>query len=106
MSFLMLGTVAWQRGRAPQLFFIRSRTRSAVVLLSTVTGLSTGTSGGFTEPHSVVMSLAPAGIAASAATAVIRAVQQDSRLAWFMTFLPLRRGAAGAIVYRRLACER
>src|SRR5262249_50744895 len=60
-SFLTLGTVFIQRGRTPQFVFIRSRTKSAVVLVSTFTGLSSGTGGGFTVAHSVVMSLACTG---------------------------------------------
>src|SRR6516165_2333163 len=60
MSFLTVGTVATQRGRAPQLFFMKSSTSSAVVLGSTVTGLSCGAGGALTLPHSVTMSAAPA----------------------------------------------
>src|SRR5262249_4972426 len=56
-----------QRGRTPQFVFIRSRIKSAVVLVSTSTGLSSGTGGGFTVGHSVVMSLACTGQAESMA---------------------------------------
>src|SRR5438045_2804779 len=56
MSFLTMGTLARQRGRAPQLLFIMSSTRSAVVFGSTVTGLSSGAGGSFTFAHSLVMS--------------------------------------------------
>ena len=56
MSVLTVATVARQRGRAPQLPFIMSSTRSAVVLGSTVTGLSSGTGGSFTLAHSPMMS--------------------------------------------------
>src|SRR3954454_2059334 len=56
-SFLTLRTVARQRGRAPQLLFIISRTSSAVVFGSTLTGLSSGAGGSFTPAHSPVMSV-------------------------------------------------
>src|SRR6266700_571184 len=82
-SFLTLGTVAMQRGRAPQFPFMKSRTRSAVGFGSTVTGLSSGTGGGFTLAHSVVTSLAKAGMAPSVAMAAI-AVAQDSVARCFM----------------------
>src|SRR5713226_4470601 len=86
-SFLTLGTVERQRGRTPQFVFMRSRIRSAVVLGSTVAGLSCGTGGAFTVAHSVVMSFACAGGAANAAMAAPRTVvQQDSRVRCFMTF--------------------
>src|SRR2546429_5693242 len=52
---LTVATVARQRGRAPQLAFIISSTRSAVVLGSTVTGFSSGTGGSFTLAHSLMM---------------------------------------------------
>src|SRR5437764_15076323 len=74
-SFLTLGTVAMQRGRTPQLAFIKSRTSSAVVLGSTVTGLSSGTGGGFTLAHSAVMSPAHAGSADSAEATAISVAQ-------------------------------
>src|ERR1700688_1970374 len=88
MSFLT-GTVEVQRGLAPQFTFIRSRIRSAVVLGSTVTGLSTGTGGGFTVAHSTVTSLASAGRAAIAAITVVArtVVQQDILVRCFMMFL-------------------
>src|SRR5947209_7204607 len=54
-SVLTVATVARQRGRAPQFPFIISSTRSAVVLASTVTGFSSGTSGNFTLAHSLMM---------------------------------------------------
>src|SRR5437764_14124908 len=66
INFLTLGTIAWQRGRAPQLFFIRSSTRSAVVLGSTVTDLSCGAGGALMLVHSVVTSAAFADSMASA----------------------------------------
>src|SRR5437667_11362321 len=69
MSFLTVGTVATQRGRAPQLPFMKSSTSSAVVLGSTVTGLSAGTGGAFTLAQSATMSPAHAGSAAKAAAA-------------------------------------
>src|SRR5436853_228762 len=67
MSFLTLGTVETQRGRAPQLPFMKSNTSNPVVRGSTVTGLSSGTGGGFTPAHSVVTSAAKAGSAPMAA---------------------------------------
>src|ERR1700691_1866551 len=89
-SFLTLGTVETQRGRAPQFVFMKSRIRSAVVLGSTVAGLSSGTGGGFTVAHSVVMSLARTGSAASAAmTAASKATRRDGQARCFMMFLPL-----------------
>src|SRR5476651_2684956 len=65
ISFLTAGTVARQRGRAAQLPFIMSRIKSAVDLPSTVTGLSSGTGGALTVPHSVVISPALTGDVAS-----------------------------------------
>src|SRR5580704_16872000 len=62
MSFFTLGTVLMQRGRTPQLAFMKSRTSRAVVFGSTVTVLSCGIGGGFTLAHSVVMSLAKAAL--------------------------------------------
>src|SRR5882672_11624036 len=55
-SRLTLGTVATQRGRAPQLAFIISRMRRAVVEPSSVTGLSSGAGGGFTVAQSLRIS--------------------------------------------------
>src|SRR5204863_5924045 len=80
ISFLTAGTVATQRGRAPQLFFMKSSTSSAVLLGSTVTGLSCGTGGGFTLAHSVTISPARAGSAANA-LARASAVAQPTCLA-------------------------
>src|SRR6266550_2694336 len=80
ISFLTVGTVATQRGRAPQLFFMKSSTSSAVVLGYTVTGLSCGTGGGFTLAHSVTISPARAGSAAKA-PAMASAVAQPTCLA-------------------------
>src|ERR1035437_5447150 len=88
-SFLTLGTVETQRGRTPQFTFMRSRIRSAVVLGSTVTGLSSGTGGAFTAVHSAVISLACAGRAASAAATMARTVGQQDRILRFFTMLPL-----------------
>src|SRR3954447_16969131 len=51
-----------QRGRAPQLPFIMSSTRSAVVPGSMLTALSCGTGGSVTLAHSSVMSCAAAGV--------------------------------------------
>src|SRR5262245_25491689 len=59
MSFRTVDTVARQRGRAPQLPFIMSSTSSAVVLGSTLTGLSCGAGGNVTLAHSLVMSCVP-----------------------------------------------
>ena len=68
-SFFTGATVEAQRGRTPQLVFMRSSTRSAVVLGSTVAGLSSGTGGGFTCVHSLVMSIAATGAARTAIAA-------------------------------------
>src|SRR5450631_3359461 len=90
-SFLTGATVEAQRGRTPQLVFMRSRIRSAVVLGSTVAGLSSGTGGGFTVVHSLVMSMAGAGTAASAvATAASRAMPQDGVARFLMMFPPFK----------------
>ena len=63
-----MGTVAMQRGRVPQFPFMKSRTKSPVVFGSTVTGLSSGTGGALTLAHSVVTSLADAGMMPTGAT--------------------------------------
>src|SRR5262249_30205125 len=87
-SFLILGTVAPQRGRAPQFVFMRSRIRSAVVFGSTVAGFSSGTGGGFTVAHSVVMSFACEDRAASAVmTAASAAAPYDGQVKCFMMLL-------------------
>src|SRR4029077_4850065 len=52
ISALTWGTVARQRGRAAQFVRIMSRIRSAVVLPSSDTGLSSGTGGGFARAPS------------------------------------------------------
>src|SRR5437763_11318486 len=82
--FLILGTVDAQRGRVPQFVFIKSRTKSAVVLGSTVAGLSSGTGGGFTVDHSVVMSLAPAGRAENAVRPAARTIPEHTHATFFM----------------------
>ena len=56
-----------------QLPFIISRIKSAVVLPSSVTGLSSGTGGAFTVAHSAIMSAATDGDAVSNATASVPA---------------------------------
>src|SRR5262249_33866296 len=80
-SSLTLGIVEMQRGRAPQFTFMKSRIRRAVVLGSTVAGLSSGTGGGFTVAHSVVMSLAWTGRASTPAKATARTMVQQDALA-------------------------
>src|SRR3982074_1700814 len=90
MSFFTLGTMGTQRGRTPQLFFMRSSTSSAVVFGSTVTDLSSGFGGSFTLSHSEVMSPAPAGCAAQNIAAPISAAQNFDA-AWFMAILLTRR---------------
>src|ERR1700726_507248 len=55
---LTLGTEATQRGRTPQLDFIMSRMSRAVVEPSRVTGLSSGSGGGFTAAQSSRISAA------------------------------------------------
>src|SRR4029077_3924915 len=57
-SRLTLGTVATQRGRAPQLAFIMSRRSRAVVGPSSVTGLSSTGGGAFAVAQSWRMSAA------------------------------------------------
>src|ERR1700720_2111873 len=88
-SFLTLGTVAMQRGRAPQFPFMKSRTKSAVVFGSTVTGLSSGAGGSFTPAHSVVTSAAEAGMAPGVTTAAAIVAAQDSFARCFMVVLSL-----------------
>src|SRR5258708_7445863 len=57
-SRLTVGTVATQRGRAPQFAFIMSRMSRAVVEPSSVTGLSSGGGGAFAVAQSSRMSAA------------------------------------------------
>src|SRR5215471_14704711 len=83
-----------QRGRTPQFVFIRSRIKSAVVLVSTSTGLSSGTDGGFTVAHSVVMSLACTGQAESVARMARRAAARQQPSARY-SIMPLQKFAAG-----------
>src|SRR4029453_5479650 len=78
-SFLTFGTVSEQRGRLGQLVFIISRIKSAVVLPSSVTGLSSGTGGAFTVAHSAIMSAATDGDAVSNATASVPATAAAQR---------------------------
>src|SRR5580692_297492 len=87
MSFFTLGTMGTQRGRAPQLFFMRSSTSSAVVFGSTVTGLSSGFGGSFTLSQSVMMSPAPAGQAAQMAAAAISAAQNFDAIGYMAAFM-------------------
>src|SRR5712671_2545545 len=100
-SFLILGTVAPQRGRAPQFVFMRSRIRSAVVFGSIIAGFSSGTGGGFTVVHSVVMSFACEDGAASAViTAASAAARHDGQMRCFMMLLLIcaynGRGSSGS----------
>src|SRR6266404_1012584 len=89
-NFLTLATVAPQRGRAPQFVFMRSRIRSAVVFGSIVAGFRSGTGGGLTAAHSVVMSFAREGRAASAVMrAANAATPHDGQVKCFMSFLPI-----------------
>src|SRR5260370_25643914 len=90
MSFFTLGTMGTQRGRTPQLSFMRSSTRSAVVFGSTVTALSSGFGGSFTLSQSAVMSVAPAGVAAENIVAAINAAQNFDPVA-SMAFLLVNR---------------
>src|SRR6266851_2133606 len=94
MSFFTLGTMGTQRGRTPQLSFMRSSTSKAVVLESTVTDLSSGLGGSFTLSHSVVMSFAPAGWAAENIAAAISAARNFDA-ASFMAILLTRATGAG-----------
>src|SRR6202790_4100882 len=87
MSFFTLGTMGTQRGRTPQLSFMRSSTRSAVVFGSTVTDLSSGLGGSFTLSQSVMMSPAAAGPAAQMAAAAISAAQSFDALAFMTAFM-------------------
>src|SRR5215468_8154610 len=80
--FLTLGMLAWQRGRTPQLAFMKSSRSNAVVLGSTVTGLSSGAGGVFTVAQSATMSPAKAGCAATIAT--IATAEQANRRAKFV----------------------
>ena len=78
-SFLTGATVEAQRGRTPQLVFMRSSTSSAVVLGSTVAGLSSGTGGGLTCVHSLVMSIAATGAASAAIAASAASAAEELR---------------------------
>src|SRR5260221_12020041 len=90
IGFLTLEASAPQRGRTPQFAFMRSRIRSAVVFGSIVAGLRSGTGGGLTVAHSVVMSFACEGSAANPAlTAARAAAQPDSPEICFIMFLPI-----------------
>src|SRR5262245_27839366 len=102
-SFLTGATVEAQRGRTPQLVFMRSSTRSAVVLGSTVAGLSSGTGGGFTWVHSLVMSIADTG-AAKAAIAASAAKRQKSFV--FMILPRVLSEASSSLTRRRQALHR
>src|SRR5215510_12404606 len=86
--FLTLGTLAWQRGRTPQLPFMKSSRRSAVVLGSTVTGLSSGAGGVFTVAQSATMSPAEAGCAAAIATSATPANPRAKFLAKVLMVSP------------------
>src|SRR5215470_7703491 len=84
-SFLTFGTIAVQRGRSPQLVFIKSRINSAVVLGSIVTDLSSGAGGGFTLVHSETISPARPGatetvVAVTIAAAAMKALVAHRRL--------------------------
>src|ERR1700680_569122 len=70
-SFSILGMEATQRGRLSmlQICLKRSITKSAVVLGSAVTGLSSGGGGAFTLDHSSMMVWAGAGAPQAKATA-------------------------------------
>src|SRR5215468_4268699 len=85
--FLTLGTLAWQRGRTPQLAFMKSSRSNAVVLGSTVTGLSSGAGGVFTVAQSATMSPARAGCAAAIA-ATATAAQASLRAKFVMVSSP------------------
>src|SRR5579872_7497645 len=87
ISLLAIGMVAAQRGRAPQFPFMKSSASSAVLFGSTVAGLSSGTGGGLTLSHSLVMSFAWAGGMASAAATASMMLQQES-LATFLMVCP------------------
>src|SRR5262245_37033164 len=97
MSFFTLGTAATQRGRTPQLAFMKSSTSSAVVRGSTVTGLSSGAGGTFTVVQSATISPADAGNALKTA-AMASAVAQPSCLTTWFIFLSL----GGLFVVRRM----
>src|SRR5262245_25042311 len=84
ISLLAIGMVAAQRGRTPQFPFMKSSASSAVVFGSTVAALSSGTGGGFTLSHSLVMSFACTGAAAKPASASMR-TQPDTLARCFMT---------------------
>jgi hypothetical protein len=73
---------------------MRSRISSAVVFGSIVAGFSSGAGGGLTVAHSVVMSFARAGKAASAATSTANAAtphngEVSCQAKCFMIFLPI-----------------
>src|SRR5262249_58555741 len=86
ISLLAIGMVEAQRGRTPQFVFMKSSASSAVVFGSTVAGLSSGTGGGFTLSHSLVMSFACAAGVANPANAST-STQHDTLARCFMTLL-------------------
>src|SRR5215203_2710517 len=80
--FLSFGAISAQRGRRAQLSFMTSRIRSAVVLPSSVTALTSGAGGAFTLAHSAITSAALTGAANAATTAV----EYNRVLSMFMLF--------------------
>src|ERR1051325_1347748 len=84
ISLLAIGMVAAQRGRTPQFAFMKSSASSAVVFGSTVAAFTSGTGGGFTLSHSLVMSFACAGGAPKPATASMT-TQHDTLARRLMT---------------------
>ena len=92
------GIEATQRGRRSLLQepFTRSITRSAVVLLSMVTGFSSGAGSGFTFGHSSMMVAAPAAPTANPPASAIAANIIKCEKAGFMIVLP------GKSVLRRM----
>src|SRR4051812_41263639 len=80
--FFTLGTIAAQRGRWPQLFFMKSSTSSAVVFGSTVTVLSSGFGGIFTLSQSLMMSPRAGAMSDAAMNAATRIAE------CFMAVLP------------------
>src|ERR1700688_3516841 len=90
-SFLTAGTVATQRGRAPQLAFIMSRMSSAVVGPSTVGGLSSMGGGAFAVAQSSRMSAAADEAANAIMTVTVAVIAPRNKFLIFSIVLSLDR---------------
>src|SRR5580700_11920525 len=88
-SLLTLGTVATQRGRAPQFIFIMSSMSRAVVEPSTVIGLSSGGGGAFAVAQSSRISAANDAVPNAIMIASAAAIAPRKRIRMFNILLSL-----------------